>query len=209
MPGRPAKLETNPFPSPMPSDFLYYLPIVAAAVVYFVRIAEVGRKRDTIKGKVQENLTLRLFVLIGTIMTFGSIAEYILRGGTQFSWISLIAGLICAVASFKLRWAAIAALGKFWSLHVEIRENHEFVQTGPFRFVRHPVYFSMVLELASFGLICSAWWMLIIIPIAFIPALIMRLRLEEPALVEKFGDAYREYQRRVPMLIPYQWPAAK
>ena len=83
------------------------------------------------------------------------------------------------------------------------------MQSGPFRFVRHPVYFSMILELASFGLICSAWWMLLVIPIAFIPALIMRLRLEEPALIDKFGDAYREYQRRVPMLIPYKWPAAK
>jgi len=189
----------------------YYLPIAAAAAVYFVRIAEVNRKRDTVAGKVQENLTLRLFVLIGTIMTFGSIAEYILSGVryTLFNWLALGAGLVCAVISFKLRWAAIAALGKFWSLHVEIRDNHEFVQSGPFRFIRHPVYFSMVLELAAFGLICSAWWMLAVIPLAFIPALIMRLRLEEPALVDKFGEAYREYQRRVPMLIPYKWPSAK
>lgn len=188
---------------------LYYLPILAAAVVYAVRIAEVNRKRETIAGKVQENLTLRLFVLIGTLMTFGSVAEYVLLRRGNFSWIALVAGLVCAVASFKLRWAAIAALGKFWSLHVEIRENHEFVQSGPFRFVRHPTYFSMVLELAAFGLICSAWYMLLIIPFAFLPALIMRLRLEEPALVGKFGDTYRQYQHRVPMLIPYKWPAAQ
>jgi protein-S-isoprenylcysteine O-methyltransferase Ste14 len=184
---------------------LFYLPIVAAALVYFVRIAEVRRKRDTVAGPVRENLTLRLFLLIGTIMTVGSLAEYLWRG--VFSWIALAAGLVCAVVSFKLRWAAIAALGKFWSLHVEIRENHEFVQSGPFRFIRHPVYFSMILELAAFGLIFSAWWALLAVPFAFIPVLIMRLRLEEPALVEKFGDAYREYQRRVPMLIPYKWPA--
>jgi protein-S-isoprenylcysteine O-methyltransferase Ste14 len=185
---------------------LYYLPIIAAALVYLVRIAEVNRKRDTVAGKVQENLTLRLFVLIGTIMTFGSIVEYIVRGG-GFSWIALAAGVVCAVVSFKLRWAAIAALGKFWSLHVEMRDNHEFVQSGPFRFVRHPTYFSMILENASFPLFCSAWYMMILIPIAYIPALFLRLRLEEPALVNKFGDAYRDYQRRVPMLIPYKWPS--
>jgi len=187
---------------------LYYLPIAAAALVYIVRISEVRTKRETVQGKVRENLTLQLFILIGSVMTIGSIAEYILRGG-GFAWWAFILGLICAVASFKLRWAAIEALGKFWSLHVEIRENHEFVQSGPFRVVRHPVYFSMVLELAATGLLCSAWWMLLVIPIFFIPALIMRLRLEEPALVEKFGDLYRDYQRRVPMLIPYKWPAAK
>ena len=61
-----------------------------------------------------------------------------------------------AVFSFWLRARAIAALGRFWSLHVEIRENHEFVKTGPFRWMRHPVYFSMILELASICLILHA-----------------------------------------------------
>ena len=190
------------------ASMLFYLPILTALVVYVVRLAEINRKRETVPGKVRENLTLRLFILIGTLMTFGSLAEYVLRGG-GFSWVAFSGGILAAIVSFRLRWSAIAALGKFWSLHVEIRENHEFVQTGPFRIVRHPTYFSMVLELLSFGLIFSAWWMLLVIPFLFIPALILRLRLEEPALVEKFGDTYRDYQLRVPMLIPYKWPSAK
>ncbi|MES2569383.1 MAG: isoprenylcysteine carboxylmethyltransferase family protein, partial [Verrucomicrobiota bacterium] len=78
-----------------------------------------------------------------------------------------------------------------------------------FRVVRHPTYVSMILELLSFGLICNAWTMLAIIPFAFIPVLIRRLRLEERAMVEKFGSTYRDYQRRVPMLIPNQLSFAK
>ncbi|HSI14604.1 MAG TPA: isoprenylcysteine carboxylmethyltransferase family protein [Chthoniobacter sp.] len=187
---------------------LYPLPIVATCLVYLVRIAEVRRKRDTIPGHVYERLTLRLFVIIGSLTTIGSITEYVARGG-GFSWYAFVAGIICAIASFKIRWAAIDALGKFWSLHVEIRENHKLVQTGPFRFLRHPTYFSMILELLSATLLCSAWLMLLIVPCAFIPALARRLRLEEPAMIAKFGDLYREYQGRVPMLIPYKWPATK
>jgi len=183
---------------------IFYVPILVAFAVYALRMFEISRKRTTVPGKVQENLTLRLFVLIGTIMTFGSLLEYVIRGG-GFSGVTLACGIACAIASFKLRWDAIAALGKFWSLHVEIRENHEFVDSGPFRFVRHPTYFSMILELLAFGLIFSAWWMLLVIPILFVPALIMRLRLEESALVEKFGDTYRDYQCKVPMLIPCKW----
>jgi protein-S-isoprenylcysteine O-methyltransferase Ste14 len=185
---------------------LYYLPIILTLAASAARIIEIRRKREIIHGKVRENFTFRLFVLVGAIMTYGSIAEYVLRGG-GFSWIAMVAGLLCSIASFKLRWSAISALGKFWSLHVEIRENHQLVQSGPFRFVRHPTYLSMDLEVASFPLFCSAWFMLILIPIAYIPALILRLRLEEPAMVEKFGDAYRDYQRRVPMLFPYKWPS--
>ena len=187
---------------------MYYLPILTALVIYVTRLAEINRKRETVPGKVQENLTLRLFILIGTLMTFGSLVEYVLRGG-GFSWAALGGGILSAILSFKLRWSAIAALGKFWSLHVEIRDNHQFIETGPFKFVRHPTYFSMILELLAFGLIFSAWWMLLVIPFLFIPALILRLRLEEPALVAKFGDTYRDYQRRVPMLIPCKWPATK
>lgn len=188
---------------------LYFLPILAVVLVYVVRIAEVKTKRETVAGKVQENLTFNLFLIIGTLMTFGSLAEYIFLRRGDFSWMAFIVGLLCAVASFKLRWAAIAALGKFWSLHVEMRDNHEFVQSGPFRFLRHPTYFSMILELLAVGLLASAWFTLLLVPLALIPAIILRLKLEEPALVGKFGDAYREYQRRVPMLIPYKWPAAK
>lgn len=187
---------------------IYYAPIAVALAVYAIRLIEINRKRDTVPGPVRETTTLRLFILIGTFMTFGSMIEYMLRGG-GFSWAALAGGIVCAIVSFKLRWNAIAALGKFWSLHVEIRENHEFVESGPFRIIRHPTYFSMILELLAFGLIFSAWWMLLVIPILFFPALVMRLRLEEPALVEKFGDAYRDYQRRVPMLIPYKWPSTK
>ena len=138
-------------------------------------------------------------------MTVGSIAEYLLVPRT-FHWEIYALGVLCAVVSFKLRWSAIAALGKFWSLHVEMRENHQIVQDGPFRFVRHPTYFSMILETAAFGLLCNAWFMLCTIPLAFIPALWFRLSLEERLLVEKFGDAYRQYQRKVPMLVPYKWP---
>ncbi len=187
---------------------LYYIPLLACAVVFIVRFLEIKKNRNTVPGKVTEHLTFTLFFITGTIMTFGSVAEYILRGG-GFSWIALLAGVACAVASFRLRWSAIAALGKFWSLHIEIREGHQFVDNGPFRLVRHPAYFSMILELLSFGLICNAWLMLCVIPIAFLPVLILRLRLEERAMVEKFGPTYSDYQRRVPMLIPNPWTTAK
>jgi protein-S-isoprenylcysteine O-methyltransferase Ste14 len=188
---------------------LYFLPPASALLVAIFRLIEVRTSsRGTERGKVQETFTFRLFIMVGSGMTLGSILEYFLAHHA-FHWEIYAVGVICALVSFKLRWAAIAALGKFWSLHVEMRENHEFVRSGPFRFVRHPTYFSMVLETVSFGLLCNAWFMLCIIPVVFIPAMWARLRVEERLLVEKFGDAYRGYQREVPMLIPYKWSSAK
>jgi len=91
---------------------------------------------------------------------------------------------------------------------VEIREQHEFVRTGPFRWMRHPTYFSMILELLSAAFLLQAPGTLGLVSLLFVPALVERLCLEETALVEKFGDAYRRYQQTTPAVIPWKGPTA-
>jgi protein-S-isoprenylcysteine O-methyltransferase Ste14 len=184
---------------------LQWLPVASAIAIYLARILELRTRRNTVAGPVRETLTLRLFMLAGTHMLLGGIAEYFWRD-QSLNWITFILGWACAAASFSIRRSAIAALGQFWSLHVEIRQNHEFVNTGPFRWMRHPTYFSMILELLSLGLILNALFTLPVVAVIFLPTLLLRLRLEETALVEKFGNEYREYQRKTPMLFPFRIP---
>ncbi len=186
------------------TDPYFYIPILSAVAITAARLIEIGTRRNTIAGPVREQWSLRLFLGVGMIMFFGSIAEFVWRG-QPFSRGFFAAGWVCALASFALRRRAIAALGKFWSLHVEIRDSHQFVQSGPFRFVRHPAYLSMLLELLSGGLILNATVMLLIFPLLFFPVLLWRIRMEEEALLDKFGDSYRDYQRRIPALIPSPW----
>ena len=184
------------------------LPIGSVLLIYLARMLELGTKRDAVPGPVRERLTLRLFLLAGTLMAVGGIVELFVWRRTLNGW-TFASGLACAIGSFMIRRRAIAALGRFWSLHVEIRQNHEFVQAGPFRWVRHPTYFSMILELAAAGLILNAFYTLLLAAIIFVPTLMLRLRLEETALVEKFGERYRIYQRGTPALFPYKIPQRK
>lgn len=169
--------------------------------VYSARILELKTKRETVPGQVRENLTLKLFLFIGTSVFFGSIAELLLVDRELNGWIFAL-GWICALSSFWVRRRAIAALGRFWSLHIEIRESHELVHSGPFRFVRHPAYLSMILELAALALLGHAWVTLFLTPFFFFPALWLRIHLEEAALVEKFGESYIAYRHSTPALVP-------
>jgi protein-S-isoprenylcysteine O-methyltransferase Ste14 len=178
-------------------------PVASVLVIYLARMVELGARRDTISGPIRERWTLRLFMAAGTLMLIGSTAEFFVRR-LSANWVLISAGWLCALASFGVRRRAIAALGKFWSLHVEIRENHQFVCSGPFRWVRHPTYFSMILELLSIALILGVLVTPLAVSLVFIPALALRVRLEESALIAKFGDAYRDYQRSTPALIPYK-----
>ncbi len=189
------------------NDFLPFAPVVAVLLMWAERMRELATKRDTVPGKRQENWTFRLFVFCGAGMVAGGIAEYFL-GTSGPHWLLFAAGVLLSIASFVIRRKSIGALGKFWSLHVEMRAGHEFVRTGPFRWVRHPVYFSMILELLGPALMLRAWWTLAIVSAVFIPTLVYRLRIEEAAMIGQFGEAYREYRNSTPMLLPTRFPRA-
>jgi protein-S-isoprenylcysteine O-methyltransferase Ste14 len=180
--------------------------ITSVLLIYCARIAELRTRRDVVNGRIRENVTLRLFIGIGSLMLVGSIIEAI--------WIPLpfrlplfAAGWACALSSFWVRRRAIRELGKMWSLHVEIREQHELIVSGPYRWVRHPAYSSMVLELLSFGLLLQSRVTSLAVGVLFIPTLVARIRIEEAALREQLAG-YADYQRTTPALVPYKRPLA-
>lgn len=182
-------------------SFLPYLPVIAVALIWAERMREVATKRDTVPGHRRELWTFTLFMICGVLMLAGAMVEYFV-GGKQPVWPLFVLGLLCGIGSFIIRRQAIVALGKFWSLHSEIRDSHEFVRSGPFRRMRHPVYFSMILELLAGGLLLVAPITSVIVFAIFIPTLMYRIRIEEESLVGKFGEDYRAYQRSVPALLP-------
>lgn len=185
----------------MTFDFPHILPPAVASAFFLARMAEVSTKREVIAGKKREGVTFLLFMLCGVLIIGGGIAEFFLRHAVLW-WPTMAAGCMCSLTSFVIRRAAIRALGKFWSLHVEMRAGHEFVTGGPFAYARHPVYFSMILELLGIGLILNAWIALAAVFVIFTPTLIARVRIEERALLAQFGDAYRKYMRETPAILP-------
>jgi protein-S-isoprenylcysteine O-methyltransferase Ste14 len=188
-------------PQSMNQSLAHFLPIAAVVAGYLARMSEVFTKRDVVPGARKESVTFSLFMLCGILIVVGSITEYLLRHSALW-WPTFIAGVACSLASFAIRRSAIRALGKFWSLHVEMRNGHEFVTTGPFAHARHPVYFSMILELLSVGLMLNAWISLALVFAIFTPTLIARVRIEERAMIETFGEAYKEYMQTTPAILP-------
>jgi len=182
--------------------------VVSVALVYIARIVELRTRRDTIAGQIRESATLRVFVITGTLMCVGAIGE-LLWTAPPFRPAIFAAGWAVALLSFWLRRVSIRALGKFWSLHVEIRQEHQLVLSGPYRFMRHPTYLSMLMELGSIGLLTQSAISSAIVLVLFVPAVLWRIRIEEEALVQKFGEAYTTYQRTTPAVFPLRfWGAS-
>jgi protein-S-isoprenylcysteine O-methyltransferase Ste14 len=115
---------------------------------------------------------------------------------TYFSGVAvLVAGL-----GFSI-WAR-RVLGRNWSGIVTVKQDHELVRSGPYRWVRHPIYTGLLIGFAGSAIARGEWRGILAVLIVF-AALWRKLRLEEKWMQETFGDAYERYRREVRALIPF------
>jgi len=111
-------------------------------------------------------------------------------------------GLVLMVMGQLLRWWSMATLGRLFTVYVAIRDNHHVVDSGPYRYIRHPSYTAILLvhlgAALCLGNALSA--VALLVPVSL--ALGNRMRVEEAALSEALGPAYREYMTRTKRLVP-------
>ena len=111
-------------------------------------------------------------------------------------------GLALLVAGVGIRWRAIYTLGKFFTGTVLIREDHRLLRTGIYKHVRHPAYTGALLAHLGLGLSFSNWFSLGFGVGPYAIAAAYRIRVEERALREAFGDEYETYASSTKRLIP-------
>jgi len=112
-------------------------------------------------------------------------------------------GLALMVAGLALRIAAGRALGKWWSLRVEIKDGQTLVQTGPYRLVRHPAYLGTLMVCLGIPIAFRSVWAAVVMALGVWPAVFHRVQVEERILREHFGQDYEDYARRTRRLIPW------
>ena len=83
-----------------------------------------------------------------------------------------------------------------------IKKDHELIQRGPYRLVRHPIYTGLLLAVFGSCLAEGRVWNLAVVGMATI-LLIAKLKAEEALLARQFPDAYLQYRRRVKAIIPF------
>jgi protein-S-isoprenylcysteine O-methyltransferase Ste14 len=115
----------------------------------------------------------------------------------------LIASMVIAPLATLLVWQAIGHLGKQWRIQAGLYADHELVRTGPYRFVRHPIYASMLGMLVASGLVMTHWIVLIVAVAIFIAGTEIRVRAEDGLLESRFGETFRDYRAAVPAYIPF------
>jgi protein-S-isoprenylcysteine O-methyltransferase Ste14 len=123
-----------------------------------------------------------------------------LAGGPGIVYGVLTVGL--AVASVWLVAAAVRTLGKQWAVAARLVEGHNLITTGPYNYVRNPIYTGMYGMLIATGLAMEHWVALSAAIVLFAVGLMVRVRTEEKLLRAAFGEEFEEYAKRVPAVVP-------
>lgn len=120
---------------------------------------------------------------------------------SDFRWGQL--GLLFMISGVTFRFIAIRQLGKFFTVDVILHKDHQLIQSGLYQRLRHPSYTGIMLTLFGFGISLNHYWSLITVVTIFFIALRNRINIEENALIQQFGDQYRQYQKNTARLFPF------
>jgi methyltransferase len=116
----------------------------------------------------------------------GSAVEPLLNG-SRFDGRRFGAGVLALVAAHALRWWTIATLGRRWTTRVIVLPGWPLVAGGPFRYLRHPNYLAVAIEVAALPLACGAWVTLVAGSILNAVMMAVRIPCEERALGLRAG----------------------
>jgi len=123
---------------------------------------------------------------------------------TSPDWLERVLVAIAALGLASTWWARVY-LGTLWSGRVTRKADHRIIETGPYRYVRHPIYTGVLVAIWASALVRPGPLGLAgaaLLTVSFV----LKLRLEERFLMQELGPAeYEGYRRRVPMLVPF-WP---
>ena len=187
--------------------------IVAALVLFTgIGISSYFRRKadrdsgETISRRADGTVFMRIIQIGGLILWLSPLVYLINPAWMAWAkiglpewvrWLGVVLGVLC---TFGIYWL-FSSIGSSITPTSATRRQHQLVTSGPYRWIRHPLYTFGSSMFITFGMIADNWFIALLGVLAFI-AMASRTPKEEANLVEKFGDEYREYMKRTGRYFP-------
>jgi len=162
------------------------------------------KPRRSAAGKIKvERAPASLWGILLVTLGYACVWTFIFPHGFHQPPALLIASMLVGPPSVALAWMATRHLDKQWRFEAALSEDHELIKTGPYRWLRHPIYASMLGMLLQVGL-AKAWWPLLLAGVVlYVIGTEIRVRAEERLLEGRFGGEYAEYRSSARAYIPF------
>jgi protein-S-isoprenylcysteine O-methyltransferase Ste14 len=101
------------------------------------------------------------------------------------------------------RYYAMRVLGRYFTFQVDVHTGQTVIETGPYRYIRHPSYTGALITVFGLGLVLGNWASILAILVCTSAGYAYRIHVEEAALVAALGQPYRDYMCRTARLVPF------
>ncbi len=188
----------------MGTSYHALMPVIWLCWLVYWAVASIGAKPDARRERPASQLSHSLPLVLGAIILAAprllgpEMQQRFVPATPAWFWLGL--GLIAC--GLILTLFARAWLGGNWSAVVTLKQDHELVRSGPYAFVRHPIYTGLILALIGTAVSIGEWRALA--GVALIAAgLVRKLTIEERFMAQRFGEAYARYRQHVRALVPF------
>jgi protein-S-isoprenylcysteine O-methyltransferase Ste14 len=169
--------------------------------VYWLASAH-GLKLTVERQSWRSLVAQRLPVLLGVLLISLPVVPYPLsQAFLREPWAAAAGVVLCVLGLCIAVWARHRLAGN-WSALVTLKKDHELIESGPYRFVRHPIYTGILAMLLGTAVVMGrlgGWMGFLCVTLGFW----MKLKHEEALMLRHFPDKYPAYQTRVKALVPF------
>jgi len=161
------------------------------------------KRKNSIINKGDKGSIWFLFILIA-IGYFLSFRIGFTKIGRIYLWdFFFAAGVLLIIIGLIIRLYAINTLKQHFTYTVTKIENHELIETGLYKMIRHPGYLGQLFIFTGTAVSFSNWLSILSMTIAVSIGYLYRIRIEEKFMLEQMGQKYLDYQKRTKKLIPF------
>jgi protein-S-isoprenylcysteine O-methyltransferase Ste14 len=172
--------------------------------VAYWAVAAVGAKRNATSRLWGGGIGLRLIVilLVASVLRSPSLREFLAEtqrsatGSDVTGWIGVVLCLLGFGVAIIARWH----LGRNWGMPMSRKEQPELVTSGPYAYIRHPIYTGLILAMLGSAIGVNISWALMLVPVG--AYFILSAREEEFAMLQQFPEQYAAYMAHTGMLAP-------
>ena len=159
-----------------------------------------GKSTVTASGDKGSLWLLYALITVGYALSFSIGAT---RTGRMDHWDAFFAvGVVLALTGLMIRVGSILTLKQYFTYSVAQAENQKLVETGLYKFIRHPGYLGQLMIFAGISISLANWLAVLFMMIPVTMGYIYRIKVEEGFMIEQMGERYLNYQRRTKRIIP-------
>ncbi len=183
-----------------PSIFTWLIYAFWLILIAYLTVCAKGVKREP-QGHLLQSFGLMFAIIAAFLLPYLPIFNFVNFAPVN-PVLSSIGVILCFAGMVFLVWAR-QNLGRNWSQTVSIKKGHELVTSGPYRYVRHPMYAGGLIAAIGSAIVCGGTFIFLLVILGAL--FLWRVGAEDKLMAEQFPNEYPEYKKRTKALIPFIW----